>query len=138
MTTLGAIMAMLVSSSSPAAVPASELGPAILHASLRHNVDPHLLTRIVLVESRGVATAYNSKTKDHGLLQVNEATRKAYGISKWCLKIWQCNLDAGARILADMYAMPGARPCVFNIGPKGRFEKYATTCESYERKLASF
>lgn len=138
MTTLNAITAMLLASASPNAVPAEQLAPQLLATALQHDVDPKLLTRIVLLESRGVATAYNSKTVDHGLVQINEATRKAYGLSNWCMRIWQCNLNAGARILADMYKIADARPCVYNLGPKGRFARYEKTCNKYETMLASF
>lgn len=129
------ITAMLLSNSSLQAVPAEKLAPAIVAAANRHNVSAVLITQIILVESRGVASAYNSKTSDHGLMQINERTRVAYSISKWCAKQWQCNLDSATRILADMYKISGARPCFFNIGPKGRFEEYRKTCEKYEAKL---
>ena len=134
---LATITALLLSHATPGALPEQELAPAILYAAAQHNVSPILLTQILLVESRGLPHAVNSDTDDHGLMQINEATRKLYGISKWCIKQWRCNLHAGARILADGLRLDGGRPCVYNVGPRGRFEKYANACLRYERKLAT-
>jgi soluble lytic murein transglycosylase-like protein len=129
------IVAMLVANSTPGAVPAEQLAPAIVAAGSRHGIDPTLVAQIVLVESGGVPGAYNASTEDHGLMQINEATRKAYNVSMWCAKQWQCNLDSATRILADMWRIRGARPCMFNLGPRGRLPQYETSCLRYEKKL---
>jgi len=134
MTTLSAILVMLSTHSAPTAVPAQELAPAIIYAALRHDVDPKLLTRILLVESRGIATAINTATDDHGLMQINKRTQALYGISDWCVKIWQCNLDKAAKILADM---PEDRTCRFNVGTRRIVGRLEEACLKYERKLAS-
>lgn len=129
------IVAMLVAHAAPNAVPAAQLAPAIIYAAERHSVDPVLLTQILLVESRGNAGAFNSATQDHGIMQINERTRVAYGISKWCAAQWRCNINSATRILADMWRMQGARPCVYNLGPRGRFSRYEAACLKYEKKL---
>ena len=131
------ITALLVTYSAPGAISATELAPAIIETANKHNLSPILLTRIILIESKGLPGAFNADTIDHGLLQINERTRAAYGLTDTCVRDWRCNLDAGAKILADMLAMEGSRPCVFNVGPRGRFKKYETACLRYERKLAS-
>lgn len=129
------ITALLVTYSAPNAIPAQELAPAIMKAAVKHRVSAILLTRIILIESKGVPTAFNSDTIDHGLLQINERTRIAYGLTQKCLSDWRCNLDAGAKILSDMLAMEDSRPCVYNVGPRGRFKKYETACLRYESRL---
>lgn len=132
---LAIITSLLLANAVPGAVPAEELAPAIIYTAARHKVDPVLLTRIILVESGGIANAYNKSTQDHGLAQINEKTRITYGLSKWCLDTWQCNLDAAAMILADMWRIKGSRMCVYNMGPRGRFLKNRRPCEKYEEKL---
>lgn len=134
---LAFITSLLLANSSPNAVSAKVLAPAIIQVAKARGVDPVLLTRIILVESRGVASAVNLATDDHGLLQINESTRVRYGFSNQCLKNWRCNLDAGALILSDLLAIKGSRTCTFNLGPKGRFLKYQEACLRYERKIAS-
>lgn len=126
---------MLVANSNTGAVPATELAPAIMSAAVRHKVDPILVTQILLVESAGVPGAYNKDTKDHGLMQINEHTRVAYGISNWCAKQWQCNIDSATRILADMQRLRGFKSCVYNGGPKFRLPQYETPCLQYQKKL---
>jgi Transglycosylase SLT domain len=132
---LALIVAMLTTHAAPNAVPVEQLAPAIISAGLRHGIDPVTITQIVLVESRGVPGAYNNDTQDHGLMQINEATRKAYGISTWCAKQWQCNLNSATRIMADMWRIKGARACMYNGGPKFRLPQYETPCLQYEKKL---
>lgn len=132
------ITALLIANSAPGAIPAEVLAPAIMQAAVKHRVSAVLLTRILLVESRGVANAYNPITQDYGLLQINERTRRSYGLTNRCMANWRCNLDAGAMILADLLAIDGSRACTYNIGPRGRFAKYKEPCERYEHRIASF
>ena len=129
------ITALLVSYSAPKAIPAQEIAPAIMKAAVKHRVSAILLTRIILIESKGLPGAFNAETIDHGLLQINERTRIAYGLTQECLADWRCNLDAGAKILSDMLAMAGGRACAYNVGPRGRFKKYETACLRYESRL---
>ncbi len=138
MTLLTAVTAILVGNLAPGAVPAPILAPAIINAAAKHDVDAKLLARIVVVESRGLASAVNRKTDDHGLVQINAKTASLYGISSSCLKDWKCNLDAAALILSDLSQLSNFRACTYNVGPKGRFLKYREACERYETKLAAF
>lgn len=132
------ITSLLLSNASPQAVPADVLAPEILRVAQKRQVSAIMLTRIILVESRGVANAKNDETEDYGLLQINERTRSSYGFTRACLKDWKCNLDAGAQILSDLLMMDGGRVCAYNLGPKGRFKKYREHCLNYERKIARF
>lgn len=134
---LAAITALFVGNLAPDAVPVKDLAKEVLKVSRAHQVDPLLVARIIVVESRGRANAKNSRTDDYGLMQINKATQIAYGVSDDCMKDWKCNLDAGVKILSDMLKMKGSRPCMYNVGPRGRFEKYKTACEKYEVKIAS-
>lgn len=138
MTLLSAVTAILVGNLAPGALPPSVLAPAIIKAAAHHDVDPKLLARIVVVESGGRPDAFNAASDDHGLVQINAKTAALYGIQTPCLRDWKCNLEASALILSDLMRMKGARYCLYNLGPRGRFEKYRTACERYETKLASF
>lgn len=138
MTLLAAVTAVLVGNLAPGALPPSVLAPAIIKAAAKHDVDAHLLARIIVVESGGRPDAFNAVSGDHGLVQINSKTAALYGIKPSCLTNWKCNLDASAQILSDLMHMKGARYCLYNLGPRGRLEKYRSACERYETKLASF
>lgn len=131
---LQVITALLIANSSHNAVPAKDLAPMILWLSSQYEVDPVLVTRIVLLESKGIASAYNKRTNDYGLMQLNYHTMKAYGISVTCAKDWKCNLESGIRILSDI---KDKRTCRYNVGSGKLKSEKLKRCLSYERKLAS-
>lgn len=115
------------------AVSTQELAEAIYLEGKEAEVSTDLITRVVLVESRGIASAYNEKSKDYGLMQINERTALAYKINKKCLEQWRCNLRVGVHILRDMRMH---RPCAYNVGPS-RSKTHVKLCLTYERKLAN-
>ncbi len=123
--------------SSKKAVPPAILAPEIKRLSDAYGVSPYTIMRIVLVESRGIPSAYNKRTKDYGLMQLNAHTMKVYGISVTCALNWQCNLEAGIMILSEMQDIAGYRVCMYNLGPKGRFKVNHLPCKKYETKIAS-
>lgn len=120
--------------SSPKAVPADKLAPVILKLAREYELEPDLITRIILLESKGEEKAYNRHTKDFGLMQINARTAKAYGLSRTCLMAWKCNLEAGIRILSDI---GDGRVCRYNVGSKPLKGLRLKSCLKYERKLAS-
>ena len=120
--------------SSPKAVPAKLLAPAIQRLSDAYGVSPHTIMRIVLVESRGIPSAYNKRTNDYGLMQLNGRTMKAYGITKTCAMNWYCNLEAGIMILSEI---SDGRTCRYNIGSGKLKAGKLKRCLVYERRLAS-
>jgi soluble lytic murein transglycosylase-like protein len=132
-----AILAILVDNMHPKAVQAENLAAAIYWESMQAGVDPELVARIVVVESSGRERAVNYGTADFGLMQINKRTAQAYSVSQQCLMNWKCNLKAGIKILADMQRISPDRPCMYNLGPKGRFKKYKNKCSKYEQKLES-
>lgn len=129
-----AIEQTLKRNSNKKAVPAKELAPVIIRLSELYDVDPMVITRIIMVESKGLAKAYNKRTNDYGLMQLNGRTMKAYGITKQCALTWQCNLEAGIRILADI---SDGRTCRYNVGSGKLHKQKLVRCLRYERKLAS-
>lgn len=129
-----AIEQTLKRNSSKKAVPAIILAPAILHLSDAYGVSPYTIMRIVLVESRGISSAYNKRTKDYGLMQLNERTMRAYGITKQCALNWICNLEAGISILSDI---SDGRICRYNVGSGKLKTEKLKRCLKYEQRLAS-
>ncbi len=132
-----AIEQTLKRNSDKKAVPAHLLAPEIKRLSDEYGVSPYTIMRIVLVESRGIPSAYNARTNDYGIMQINGRTMKAYGISKRCALAWKCNLEAGIMILSEMQSITGYRVCMYNLGPKGRFKVNHLPCKRYETKIAS-
>jgi hypothetical protein len=109
-----------------------ELAPAILHMSQYYNVDYRVITKVLLLESRGRANAYNKRTRDYGLMQVNIRTAEYYNVSKKCLADWRCNLRIGVEILKK-----AKRACNYNVGNSKLTHARMKRCLIYERKLAS-
>jgi soluble lytic murein transglycosylase-like protein len=114
--------------SHPKAVKPKKLAPAIMLLSDFYGVSPDLITRVLLLESRGRQDAV-SRTHDSGLMQVNAYVAKNHGVSSSCLKDWFCNLQFGTYLLAQ-----SRRPCAYNLGNRGS-RTYAISCKTYERKL---
>lgn len=115
------------------AVPARELAPAILHMSQYFEVDYMTVTRVILVESRGRQNAYNKRTHDYGLMQINAATAKDYEAEIGCLFNWRCNLRVGVEVLSN-----AKRVCAYNLGNARLNPRRMRHCLVYERKVASF
>jgi soluble lytic murein transglycosylase-like protein len=113
-------------------VDVAELSAAIKHEAGAMGVDPILLTKIAIVESKGRSKASNKKTGDMGVLQIN----KIHKISKECAFDVRCNVRFGANILRKFMNSSGYRPCMYNVGYK--VKKRMKTCMAYERKLNSF
>lgn len=109
-----------------------ELAPAILYMAQYYDVDYTTITQVILVESRGREGAFNKRTKDYGLMQVNAHTAKAYEADTGCLFNWRCNLRLGVEILSV-----AKRLCHYNLGPRHLTVTRMRKCLIYERKIAS-
>lgn len=116
--------------SAATAVPAPELAQATFEVAAKHGLNPYLLARVMLVESRGRPHAYNARTDDWGLMQINR--RSHPHVNKKCLTEWRCNLEVGAAILAR-----ARRPCNYNLGAKSLIGTRMQKCLKYEHKLAT-
>lgn len=130
--TLQALITFFGIHSAPAAIPAPELAAAVLAESKAAGVDSTLVAKVIMQESRGMATATNKRTKDFGLMQINEKTAAGLKITKECLNNWRCNLRHGVKLLAK-----ASRPCAYNLGAAGAI-RWPKSCIKYETKLASF
>lgn len=127
------LIALLLNNLGPGAVPKAQLATAIIEVSNKYKVDPVLVAKIIVVESRGNPKAFNKRTQDYGLMQINVNTARSLGITQTCLFNWRCNLEQGAKILSSFN-----RPCRYNVGTtKVLAGKRLQNCIRYERKLAS-
>jgi soluble lytic murein transglycosylase-like protein len=90
--------------------------------ALKHGLSSDLYLNIIRVESNFKPHAYNNRTQDVGLAQVNKHTARAFGLNLIRLKHdYKYNLNAGAIILADFRRRYEARnprlwPCRYNVG----------------------
>lgn len=115
-------------------------------ASARHGLDPHLVSALVHVESRGRAAARSPKGA-LGLMQMMPATARRYGVNTASqLLDARTNLDAGVRHLRDLLRDFEGRTALalaaYNAGAGavhrygGRIPPYAET-QSYVRQIAA-
>jgi len=105
---------------------------AICEESRLAGINYETVVRIVIIESRGRPYAFNKKSRDYGVMQINYYTARSMGLSKECLWDWRCNLHAGVSILAST-----RRVCYYNLGPKFLNEVRMRACKRYEDKVAS-
>lgn len=127
------VLALLLSHSAPGAVPAEQLATEILRVSNQYSLNPVQVAQLVMTESRGLASAYNARTRDTGLMQIHDTTAYAYGADDACLKVWRCNLAIGAKVLSELN-----RLCRYNVGTGPLVGARLRRCEAYEQKVASF
>jgi soluble lytic murein transglycosylase-like protein len=112
----------------------------IRKAALKHKVSPELFYAIVVLESGLDPAAYNIRTRDYGLGQVNHKTAVRYGFDTERLKVdVHYNLDAAAKILSDFqrrYARiePKTWPCRYNVGTRS-YNQVAGLCSEYLKRL---
>lgn len=127
------VFQLLLLYSAPGAVPAAELAPVIMSVSAKYNVDPVLVTALILAESGGRPYAYNATSQDHGLLQINHRLARDLSIGPTCLYNYRCNLLVGIRHFAAL-----KRPCLYNLGKNRKLRgRYVSMCDAYEARLAS-
>lgn len=132
------ILTLLINNLAPGAVSPHALAAEITLVAEQYHVDAETLTRIIIIESRGLEHAYNRKTQDYGIMQLNARTIKAYGSSTPCAMQWTCGLRLGARVLRDMQKYTGsARACHYNVGTGSLIDARLRNCLKYERKLAT-
>lgn len=129
---MNATIIMLLMQYGSGAIEPVELANEIIVVSERYNVDPELVTRIIIVESRANPKAYNSASQDTGLMQIN----KVHQVPQVCLNDWRCNLAKGVALLAHMKRSKNFRPCHYNTGAAGS-RKYPKQCLQYETKIAN-
>lgn len=139
------VKSMLIISSifvAAAIADAQSLEHQIQSAAEAHNVDEQLLKAIVAVESQGRLAAYNKRTHDYGLGQINKRTAAAYGFNRAkLLTDAQYNLNAAATVLAYFQKRYKAKEphtwyCRYNVGTRSNAHK-TQACTAYLIKVQS-
>jgi len=126
------ILALLLTNLAPGSVPPHDLAAEIVLVAEQYDVDAETVARIIIVESRGMPYAYNKRTKDYGLMQLNARTMQLYGVKMHCAWDWRCNLRTGALILSHT-----KRVCQYNVGTAPLHGTLLRNCLRYEKKLAN-
>lgn len=129
---LEVVTSMLMSFGAPSQVPVPELAAEIIRVAKIERLAPEVLAAVVLAESRGVESAYNATTLDHGLMQINEKTARSLGLTRSCLYSWRCNLTNGAKLLAK------GRLCQYNVGTGSLSGTRLKNCLKYEERVLYF
>ncbi len=112
----------------------------ICQASARYGVDCKLLTQIVMVESGGKTSAYNARTIDYGIGQINYRTAVAYHMdTARLLSDRKYALDRSAFVLSTYMhhyktKEPQSWQCRYHIGT-GKLTKLKNSCNTYLQKL---
>ena len=119
---------------------AASLDATIHKAAKRHGLNTDLYKAVLIVESGLNPSAFNDRTRDYGLAQINHHTAIGYGFNVVRLRTSvDYNLNAGAKVLADFKAQYSDRepltwPCRYNIGG-GPLKNKVRACATYLRKL---
>lgn len=124
---ISTILSMLLVAHAPNPQP---LAYAITKVAFAEDVDPILMTQIVIAESNGRPHAINTRTGDYGLMQIHLDAHPEIGLM--CAMSLECNLVAGAKIIKSL-----DRICQYNIGKKPMTEKRLRLCLKYEARLAT-
>jgi soluble lytic murein transglycosylase-like protein len=96
---MGLLMSLLVSGTVLASEP--DLRAMAAEIAIEHGLDPLLFIAIIEQESAFKISAYNSKTRDYGLGQINEYNVRALGLDrKRLLTDARYNLEVSASILS--------------------------------------
>jgi soluble lytic murein transglycosylase-like protein len=123
-----------------------ELRAQAYNIALEYKLDPHLFVAIIELESAFKVNAYNSKTQDYGLVQINLHNIRSMKLNrKRLLKDADYNLRAAASILQYMHGRYAYEPewyCRYNVGV-GRLKGFRKrTCAKYawlvQQRLSSF
>ncbi len=130
-----AVEHQLARHASKQSVPLHALAAQVQRMAKKYDLNQQELLRVILHESKGVENAYNERSDDYGLMQINRATADERHISLECLLDWKCNLEAGAQILSDLHDQKDFRICLYNVGKHG-YNKKKKRCLAYEGKLS--
>lgn len=117
----------------------AEVRTAVFRAAQKYKVSPMLLEQIIRVESSYKLAAYNKRTKDYGLMQINEYNVRQYKLNKTrLLNNAYYNINYGAKILAGIQAKYGHESmwvCRYNVGYGKLKGTRAKKCLQYFKKL---
>ncbi len=109
----------------------------------KHKVPCDVLTSILATESMFQVGAYNAKTLDYGIAQINIKTIKVYKLDKRrLLTDVAYSVDSGALVLSWFYRTYGRREaswsCRYNIGTGTLNGTRLANCIKYAARLSQY
>lgn len=114
------------------------LAQAFVRVAVKYNLKPQRLIAIAALESMFDVSAYNVKTADYGIMQVNEYNVKAMKLDKTrLLHDIEYSIDAGAQVLKYMkhrFAKrePATWVCRYNVGVRSSLTPFQVAkCDQY-------
>jgi soluble lytic murein transglycosylase-like protein len=121
------------------------LAQAFVRVSVKYNLKPQRLIAIAALESMFDVSAYNAKTADYGIMQVNEYNVKAMKLDKArLLHDVEYSIDAGAQVLKYMRhrfakVEPQTWVCRYNVGVRKQLTPFQVAkCEQYMSLYAGY
>jgi len=97
-----AFISLMLTNSIAVELPVKQKTPSDIvdKLSRKYRISPKIVRAVIHVESRGRVSAYNKRSKDYGLLQINEKNIKALGLDKKRLTTdYVYSLEQGIKIL---------------------------------------
>lgn len=113
------------------------LSNAICDSAKKYGVPPEVLTSVLSVESRFKVRAYNKRTKDYGIAQINQRNIEQLGLEKSrLLKDLEYSVDSGALILSWFFKTysnvePEKWVCRYNVGTRKLTGNIGRICKRY-------
>ena len=122
---------------------AAEIDSDIAKVATEYKLDPVLFNAIIAHESNFELDAYNHKTQDFGLTQINIKTARAYKFDTKKLQTDKLySLRAGAKVLHDFKLRYAKREsltwfCRYNVGTR-QYETVKKNCLKYIRDVVRY
>lgn len=121
-----------------------EIAKKIFSKCIKYNIPCEIYVAIIAQESMFKVNAFNKKTQDYGIAQINIRNIKAYNIDvKKLLSDVDYSLEQGAMILAWFYKVYGKKEpktwyCRYNIGTSTLTDKRLQSCNNYLNKVNKY
>lgn len=120
----------------------TKVAASIRYSCRKHKIDCEIFTAILAQESRFKTNAYNKKTQDYGIAQINIKTIRVH---KWDSKKLtsdvEYSIDKGAEVLAWFHKRYSHEPywyCRYNNGTAPMSSARLTKCMKYVSNVNKF
>lgn len=120
-----------------------QLSIEIRTACTKHKIQCDIFTAILAQESMFKVSAYNKRTQDLGMGQVNRKTAAAHGFCEQkLLTNRQYSINAAAEVFAYFQRRYGAKEarwfCRYNVGTRRLDLNLETACDNYVKAVKRF
>lgn len=120
-----------------------QLSVEIRTACTKHKIRCDIFTAILAQESMFKVSAYNKRTQDLGMGQVNRKTAAAHGFCEQkLLTSRQYSINAAAEVFAYFQRRYGAKEarwfCRYNVGTRKLEGNLQTACDNYVKAVKRY